>query len=70
MSSKRRVKRKQCERKVAYPSEYMASLACDNLRKQGEIAVHVYSCLFCRKWHVGHSNRFDEQGMNHKFRRY
>lgn len=56
MSSKRRIRRKQCTRKKRY--DYMAEAVwvAKQLRAKGH-KVRAYRCTFCGGWHVGHTPR-------------
>lgn len=56
MASKRRVRRKSCEKKVRHNTAHAAHLA---LKKTVEFRgysgpMNVYQCQFCGGWHVGH----------------
>jgi hypothetical protein len=54
MSSKRRIRRKQCTGKIRHRSLGGAIAAAKSLRRaKGEI-VSAYSCRFCKGYHVGH----------------
>jgi hypothetical protein len=50
-----------CGRKVRYGSEETARKAIADLREKGKAAtgrrgiLEPYSCLYCGKWHIGHS---------------
>jgi hypothetical protein len=54
MSSKRRLRRKACDGKIAHPTKLGAQI---HMRKVGGVkgGYGVYQCKHCRKWHVGHT---------------
>lgn len=53
MSSKRRLRRKQCG-KHSFPDEKSAVEACIIARKQRGQQLHPYRCVFCSSFHIGH----------------
>ena len=56
MSSKRRLRRKQCETKIKHESRSNAFSALRSLLKRdNKWFMTVYKCKFCGKWHIGHS---------------
>lgn len=56
MSSKRRLRRRTCERKVRHASEQDGLAALRSLRRSGDNDVmNVYHCRFCGGWHTGHT---------------
>lgn len=66
MSSKRHVRRKQCEAKVRYPTAAVASVALRKLKRRADFnggLVHVYPCRFCKGWHVGHAINQQPPGL-------
>ena len=55
MSSKRRMRRRQCQNKKAYPSQNDAQAAI-TIMEQCKVALcdlHPYQCQFANHWHVG-----------------
>lgn len=70
MSSKRHVRRKQCEAKLRHPTEALASVALRKLKRRTDFnggLMGVYHCRFCKGWHVGH--RINQRVAEHKGRR-
>ncbi len=62
MSSKRALRRRACEGKVAYPNKNSAQRALRKLehRNQNKTPpdpwpLESYKCRFCPKWHNGHA---------------
>jgi hypothetical protein len=58
MSSKRRVRRKQCAAKVRHATAESASIALVKLRRRPDFnggRLGVYRCRFCKGYHVGHA---------------
>ncbi|RJQ22005.1 MAG: hypothetical protein C4560_02990 [Nitrospiraceae bacterium] len=53
MSSKRRLRRKECESKKKYLTLDHAYSHVRLLKKKGDI-VKPYKCSFCGAWHLGH----------------
>lgn len=53
MSSKRRIRRKACQGKIAYRTLEKAEIAAARLRAQDE-NVHGYQCPHCHQFHCGH----------------
>ena len=60
MSSKRRICRNQCGRKVRHADEAQARKAIHQLRRAYGDAplgfMNAYRCQFCGGWHIGHAN--------------
>lgn len=56
MASKRRVRRKSCEKKVRHKTSHAAHLALKKTVKLHGYSgpMNVYECSFCGGWHVGH----------------
>lgn len=56
MASKRRLRRRSCERKVKHPSAAAASATIKSLhaRKGYQGRLDVYRCRFCSSYHIGH----------------
>lgn len=57
MSSKRRIRRKQCESKKRYSTREEAERAIAQIfyHSHGYPGkLNVYHCKFCGGWHVGH----------------
>lgn len=45
---------RSCTRKKGYPSENVARLAIDTIRRKNPVAeVRPYACRSCGQWHVG-----------------
>ncbi len=58
MSSKRRIRRRSCGRKVRHADEVTAWRHIRALiRHKGERGLQGYRCPFCNGWHVGHGVR-------------
>jgi hypothetical protein len=55
MSSKRRIRRRQCQHKKRYPDEESAQNAIRHMRQTGVAytGLHVYPCDFGNHFHVG-----------------
>jgi len=54
MSSKRRLRRRSCEKKVRYESQGHARAAVRELaRKFAAVQCEPYQCHFCGGWHLG-----------------
>ena len=51
MSSKRRLRRRQCERKVGHSTLEHAVIAIKNTERFK--LLRAYKCKFCKKWHIG-----------------
>ncbi|CAM5457348.1 hypothetical protein TMEC54S_03488 [Thauera mechernichensis] len=56
MSSKRRIRRRSCKRKIRHVSEADARhhIAALLNRKGWTGRMNAYRCPFCNGWHVGH----------------
>lgn len=56
MSSKRRIRRKQCGKKIRYVTQEEAKAAMGSMfRRCGYPgAMNIYHCKFCGGWHIGH----------------
>ena len=61
MTSKRRIRRKECERKRRFDSESAAKVEASRLWRKG-IQVRAYKCGFCKGWHTGHLSREQKLG--------
>lgn len=59
MSSKRRIRRKSCTRKIRHATEADAREHIGALvrRKGWTGRMNAYRCPFCNGWHVGHGGR-------------
>lgn len=58
MASKRRVRRKQCERKQRFACHDDANTAMRSVIFSGKKNggwLHIYKCRFCRGYHFGHT---------------
>lgn len=55
MASKRHMRRKACEWKLAYPTQTEAVAASIRLRKRTGSVTGAYRCPFCGQWHHGHT---------------
>lgn len=55
MSSKRRLRRKQCEKKKRYASQEVAVQRLGHLKRIGKLKADSvpYPCHFCHGWHIG-----------------
>lgn len=55
MSSKRRLRRRQCRNKRRYASESEAlrTIAYLNRTERDRPGLHPYACQFCKGWHIG-----------------
>jgi hypothetical protein len=56
MASKR-ARRRQCQRKISYPSRDRAFAALRRLRPDVAYRMQVYSCPVGRHYHLGHMTR-------------
>ena len=59
MSSKRRIRRNQCGRKVRHADEAAARRAIWKLAQAyggGLGYMNAYRCPHCSGWHIGHAN--------------
>jgi hypothetical protein len=54
MSSKRRIRNKQCVGKVRHDSKEAAHAALGKTFNGSVRGLHLYHCRFCNGWHVGH----------------
>lgn len=59
MSSKRRLRRRRCERKRRYASQTEAVQAIIGMKKAGVCRpdTHSYHCDLCGGWHVGRASK-------------
>jgi hypothetical protein len=55
MSSKRNLRRKQCERKIRHASAGAARHFGQQIVRRGGDELNVYHCEFCGGWHLGHT---------------
>jgi hypothetical protein len=55
MSSKRRLRRRSCERKRRY--DRLAAIKRAKSLRHRSASYHAYECAFCGGWHVGRRNR-------------
>lgn len=60
MSSKRRVRRKQCQKKKKRFASQTDAVACLIYvkKKFNEVHLHSYKCNVCGFWHLGHKKFF------------
>lgn len=56
MSSKRRLRRKQCGSKTKFEAPEHGQKAIANMRRRNTLLAYVvvYKCQFCGKYHIGH----------------
>jgi hypothetical protein len=57
VSSKRRLRRRACERKVPHKSWAAARWAADRhgtAPNDGSLTIVIYQCPFAEHWHTGH----------------
>jgi hypothetical protein len=54
VSSKRNIRRKQCERKIRFGSAGAARQRSKAIVRAGGDLLDVYPCEFCGGWHIGH----------------
>ena len=54
VSSKRRIRRKQCDGKIRHKTKEDAHSARYSLQKKTGEWLRIYKCKFCGGWHVGH----------------
>ena len=59
MSSKRRLRRKQCEGKVRHPDRDAALAHIFSLVRKGKARglMSPYKCRWCGAWHMGHKGQ-------------
>jgi hypothetical protein len=55
MASKRRLRRKRCEKKKRYDTQEHANNDAVALMRRVNHRLSVYKCQFCKGWHVGHT---------------
>lgn len=60
MSTKRRLRRKQCGDKVRHASRADAEMACRSVAQAHKLDTNLrpYLCQWCRRWHIGHRGQF------------
>lgn len=64
MSSKRRIRRRSCEGKVAYATQTEAARQAGLVRRAHQGGQwSAYHCDFCGKWHVGRPSARQRQAM-------
>ena len=68
MASKRRLRRRACERKRDYPDQTTATAAARSLRRATGEHVHAYRCQHCAAWHVGHPPKRVRQAIRDRRR--
>ena len=54
MSSKRRLRKKECDRKVRHADREAALTDCRRTGQGRAEGLGVYRCKHCQAWHVGH----------------
>lgn len=54
MSSKRRLRRTKCERKVQFSTMHLASVRAQQIFRQGGDLLTPYQCPHCHRYHLGH----------------
>lgn len=59
-----KLRRKQCEGKLRYPSLKDARLSATEMSRRIGRDISPYRCRFCESWHVGHTPFRKEQ--NHE----
>lgn len=65
MASKRHVRRRSCEGKVAHATREGAGIAAAKLRKSFNGGTWAaYHCRWCGCWHVGRPNARQRQAMH------
>lgn len=59
MSSKRRLRRRECEKKQRYSSREIAARFLAWMQHVGRArpGLHVYECQFCHGYHLGRETR-------------
>lgn len=58
MSSKRAMRRRECEGKQAFPTAAIAAMYNKTgAKKFGWQRLHAYKCEFCHQFHLGHPPR-------------
>ncbi len=65
MSSKRRIRRRNCDKKKRYVTIEEANGARTSLWKNGERGLNIYKCQFCNGYHIGHRNRNQANGYRY-----
>ena len=55
MSSKRRIRRRSCGRKRAYPTKLAAQIDARQATRRDARKINAYRCRFCHQWHIGHA---------------
>lgn len=59
MSSKRRVRRKECGDKIKYSSMEEARFTAVKLSDRYKDKLSFYKCRWCGQWHIGHKPNAD-----------
>lgn len=64
MSSKRRIRRRSCQGKMAYPTQKAAVWNAGRLRREHQGGTWAaYRCRWCGKWHVGRPSAAERRSM-------
>jgi hypothetical protein len=66
MSSKRQLRRKQCEGKIKYPNLPEAERAARAMSKAVKQGLSAYKCKFCGMFHMGHTPAKVRQAMRRR----
>lgn len=61
MASKRRLRRRSCERKKRHAKRDAIGIA-KSMRRRGKM-VSAYSCQFCGGWHVGRLDKTSRHSL-------
>lgn len=71
MSSKRAIRRRECQGKQRFVSEVAARAGIASLRRGKGVtdALHTYACSFCGGYHYGHPPAKVLQSIRDKGRR-
>jgi hypothetical protein len=61
MASKRRLRRKSCDKKTVYATREDALMACSTYLKKFKSRIVPYKCQFANHWHNGHMPKRKEE---------
>lgn len=56
MASKRRIRLRECSRKIRYDSQAAAQPAIQSLYWKRGDRVYAYKCRWCGGWHIAHKS--------------
>lgn len=68
MSSKRRIRRRQCIGKIRHETQEAAIRHCHRLQDINHVLYGAYKCQFCKGWHSGRPNKAQKQPLMARMR--